>query len=171
MASGSLVWGLVAQHLGLTLTLLVSAGGLSVSALLMLRYRLPSTDADLMPSNHWPEPLVSQSRSHEQGPVMALVHYRIRSEERSSFLGLLERLSEERRRDGAHAWGVTEDAADPTHIVEWFVVASWTEHLRQHARVTRADAELQEQIRSYHILNDPPMVEHLLALTVGTQPR
>ncbi|HEY6641520.1 MFS transporter [Povalibacter sp.] len=170
LAAGSLVWGLVAQQLGLTLTLLLSAGGLTITALWVLRYRLPSMDSDLLPSNHWPEPLVSSSSAHERGSVMVLVHYRIRTEDRSAFLDLLGRLSAERRRDGAHAWGVTEDAADPAHIVEWFLIASWTEHLRQHARVTRADADLQEQLRAYHTLSDPPVVEHLLGLTVGSQP-
>jgi MFS family permease len=140
-AAGSLTWGLVAQQLGLELTLFVSAAGLALAALWVLRYRLPSMDLDLMPSNHWPEPLVNAASTHERGPVMVLVHYRIREEDRAAFLELLGRLSEERRRDGAHAWGVTEDAADATHIVEWFVLASWAEHLRQHARVTRTDAD------------------------------
>ncbi len=171
MALGSLAWGLIAQQLGLTLTLLVSAGGLLMSAVLMLRYRLPPADLDLMPSNHWPEPLVSPATAPEHRSVMVLVHYRIRSEDRSAFLSLLERLSEERRRDGAHAWGATEDAADPTHIVEWFLLASWVEHLRQHARVTHADADVQAQLRAYHTLDEPPIVEHLLAVTADSHSR
>lgn len=170
-AAGSLSWGLVAQQLGLEPTLFLSAGGLAIAAVWALRYRLPSMELDLMPSNHWPEPLVHAASPHERGPAMVLVHYRIRAEDRAAFLDLLGQLSEERRRDGAHAWGVTEDAADAAHLVEWFVLASWAEHLRQHTRVTRADAELQERLRAYHISSDPPVVEHLLGLTVRPQPR
>jgi len=31
---------------------------------------------------------------------------------------------------------------------ETFVVSSWAEHLRQHDRLTRADSQLEEQLRS-----------------------
>ena len=34
------------------------------------------------------------------------------------------------RRDGAYAWGVFEDAADESRMVETFLVESWLEHLR-----------------------------------------
>ena len=44
---------------------------------------------------------------------MVTVTYRIRRPDRAAFLAALDRLSEERRRDGAYAWGVSEDAADP----------------------------------------------------------
>jgi hypothetical protein len=55
---------------------------------------------------------------------------RIAKDDRADFLTVLERLSEERWRDGAYAWGISEDAADPDHIVEWFFVESWAEHMR-----------------------------------------
>ncbi len=61
---------------------------------------------------------------------MILVEYRVTRDDRVLFLKALERLSEERRRDGAYGWGVTEDAADPDRIVEWFMVKSWAEHCR-----------------------------------------
>ena len=60
--------------------------------------------------------------AHDRGPVMVTVTYRVRRADRPAFLAALDRLSEERRRDGAHAWGVAEDAADPERIVEWFFV-------------------------------------------------
>ena len=48
-----------------------------------------------------------------------------------------------RRGDGATAWGVTEDTADPAELVEWFTLPSWQEHLRQHHRTSQAAAALQ----------------------------
>lgn len=59
MAAGSLLWGLVAQELGVAATLLVGGVGLLAAGLLFHRLRLPTGEADLQPSNHWPEPLVN----------------------------------------------------------------------------------------------------------------
>jgi len=39
-------------------------------------------------------------------------------------------------------------------------VNSWGEHLRQHERVTKADRELEERIRSYTLKE--PTVRHLI---------
>jgi hypothetical protein len=71
--------------------------------------------------------------------------------------------SVERRRDGAYGWGMTEDTADPDKLVEWFmVVESWAEHLRQHRRVSKADADLQSEVRRFHVGEQGPVVRHFL---------
>ena len=41
-----------------------------------------------------------------------------------------------RRRDGANFWGLFFDAERPERYVEYFVVDSWMEHMRQHRRGT-----------------------------------
>ena len=167
MAAGSLAWGGVAQRFGVPTTLLIGAVGLIGAAAILHRYRLPPVDADLTPSNHWPEPLVVEPVEGDRGPVFVLVHYRIRREDRMPFLRALARLSQERRRDGASACGVTEDSSDANHIVEWFVVESWAEHMRQHQRVSHADADVQRELVRYQIDDAPPVVEHLLALDMN----
>ena len=68
------------------------------------------------------------------------------------------------RRDGAYAWGLHEHTADPERIVEWFMVESWAEHLRQHHRVSHADADLQDEVVRWHIGPQRPEVHHFLAL-------
>jgi MFS family permease len=165
LALGSLFWGLVAEALGIPVTLLVAALALAVVSLALAPLRLPVGEADLTPSNHWPEPAVADAIEHDRGPVMVTIEYRIRREERAPFLAALVRLSEGRRRDGAYDWGVTEDAADPERIVEWFMVESWAEHLRQHQRVSIADADIQREMLRFHIGPDAPVVRHLLAMT------
>ncbi|RZI63048.1 MAG: MFS transporter, partial [Variovorax sp.] len=76
----------------------------------------------------------------------------------------LEKLSLERRRDGAYAWGITEHTNDRECLMEWFLVESWAEHLRQHQRVSNADADLQSAAIQFHIGPDKPVVHHFLAL-------
>jgi MFS family permease len=166
MAAGSIVWGTVAELIGLTMTLLVAAGGLALVALIGGRVKLPAGEADLAPSNHWPEPLLAEPVEHDRGPVLVTVEYRVRREDRPAFLECLRPISAERRRDGAYAWGVAEDAADPERIVEWFMVESWAEHMRQHRRVSKTDADIQAQLRRFHV-GGAPKVQHFLALHPG----
>jgi hypothetical protein len=164
MAAGSLGWGLVAQQVGVPATLVAGAAGLVVAALVFHRVRLPAGEADLQPSNHWPEPLVAEPVAHDRGPVMIQVEYRIRKEDRAAFLAVMKRLSLERRRDGAYAWGITEHTVDAERIVEWFLVESWAEHLRQHHRVSHADADLQAEAMRFHKGPGRPEVHHFLSL-------
>jgi MFS family permease len=164
MAAGSLGWGFLAQEITTDTTLIVAGAGLAIAALLAHRAPLPSGEGDLTPSLHWPEPAMAEPIAHDRGPVMIMVTYRVQQADRSAFLTALERLSEGRRRDGAYAWGVSEDAADPEHIVEWFFVESWAEHLRQHKRVSKADADIQAETRRFHQGTEPPLVQHFLAV-------
>lgn len=164
MAAGSLGWGLVAREIGVPYALAVSAAGLVVVALLFHHVRLPVGEADLQASNHWPEPLVAESVTNDRGPVLVQVEYRIRQEDRAAFLDAMKRLSQERLRDGAYAWGVVEHTNDPQRVVEWFFVESWAEHLRQHHRVSHADADLQAEALRFHAGPGKPEVHHFLTL-------
>lgn len=164
MAAGSLGWGLAAQAAGVTGALLIGAAGLVAAAVIFHRVKLPTGEADLQPSNHWPEPLLAEPVAHDRGPVMIQIEYRIRKEDRAAFLRAVHRLSQQRRRDGAYAWGAAEHSHDPEQVIEWFMVESWAEHLRQHQRVSHADADLQSEALRYHVGPDKPVVHHYLAL-------
>ncbi|NGX96625.1 MAG: MFS transporter [Candidatus Afipia apatlaquensis] len=168
MAGGSLGWGCVAGAVGIRTALLISAAGLLVAALVLKRMALPAGEADLTPSRHWPEPLTADTVEHDRGPVLILIEYRIALGDRPKFFEGLRKLSQARLRDGAYGWGITEDAADPEKIVEWFMVESWAEHLRQHHRVSNADADVQRDTMQYHIGPDGPVVRHFLAMELGS---
>lgn len=164
MTAGSLAWGGVATLIGVPLSLLAGAGGLAMAGLVFHRLKLPRGEADLVPSNHWPEPLTAAAVEYDRGPVLILIEYRVAAPDRPAFLAALVRLSADRRRDGAYDWGITEDAADPELVLEWFMVESWAEHLRQHRRVSKAAADLQEEVLRFHRGEQPPVVRHLLSL-------
>lgn len=164
-AAGSLLWGIVAEAIGIHGTLVAAALALVVVAFAVLRLPLPAGEADLTPSSHWPEPAIAEPVEHDRGPVTITIEYRIARENRAAFLAAIARLAPERRRDGAFAWGVSEDAADPERIVEWFMVESWAEHLRQHRRVSQADADIQAEMARFHSGPGAPVVRHLLGLS------
>lgn len=161
---GSLLWGALAEGVGVPRTLLAGAVCLAIAALLADRFRLPVGEANLAPSNHWPEPILAEPVAHDRGPVLVTVEYRIWPEDRSRFIEILGRLAQQRRRDGAYAWGLSEDAGQPERMLEWFFVESWAEHLRQHRRVSHADADVQAEALRFHRGEQLPTVSHYLGV-------
>ena len=164
MAAGSLAWGLLAQQIGVPMALLVGAVGLVAIGFVFHRVKLPTGEADLQPANHWPEPMLTAPVAHDRGPVVVQVEYRVRRADRPDFLRAMQAVERERRGDGAYAWGVAEHTGEPERVIEWFMVESWAEHLRQHHRVSKADADLQAQALRFHIGPEQPVVHHFLAL-------
>ncbi|MGD0559813.1 MAG: MFS transporter [Streptosporangiaceae bacterium] len=93
---------------------------------------------------------------------MVSIEYRPQPGRRGDLIAALEDARFSRRRTGASAWRVWQDATDPDRIVEQFIVASWDEHLRQHERVTRHDAERFAKIRAMTDPDHPDVVTHWL---------
>jgi len=163
MTGGSILWGTLASRSSVTGALTIAAAGLTLTLLLALRWRLPEDSAsDLAPSSHWSEPVVSTPLAHDRGPVLIEIEYRIAPERQAEFTAALRRFRSVRLRDGAIRWDVWEDVADPGRLVESFVVESWIEHQRQHARVTHTDALDQDLLNSFHVGDQRPLVRHLL---------
>ena len=161
---GSALWGELAAVFGLPAAHFLAAAGIVAAIPATWRWKLQAgQDVDLTPSMHWPAPITTQDIAHDRGPVLVTVEYRIKPQDRDAFLEALEPLGSERRRDGAYRWGVFEDAADPSRVVETFLVASWVEHLRQHERVTNADRLVQECVHRFQ-LGEAPKVTHLIAV-------
>src|SRR5262249_12967291 len=160
---GSVIWGQVAGMTGLPAAHLLAAAGVLVAIPLTWRWKLQTgAGIDLTPSMHWPQPIVTHEVEQDQGPVLVTVEYRIDPHNRAAFLPALEKLGAERRRDGAYAWGVFEDAAVEGRMLETFLVESWLEHLRQHERVTNADRTVQDTVQRFQ-LEGAPKVTHLIA--------
>ena len=168
MALGSALWGQVAKLYGLPLThFLAAAGALAVIPLLW-RWKLHTGAADdLTPSMHWPAPVVARDIEHDRGPVQITIEYQIDPADRAAFIKALTEFSAERLRDGAYDWGIYEDAAEPSRMLETFLVPSWLEHQRQHHRVTQADHDTQESVRRFHKGEAPPLVRHLITARSG----
>jgi MFS family permease len=163
MTGGSILWGTLASRSNVASALMIAAAGLTLTILLARRWRLPKdTATDLAPSNHWAEPVVSIPLANDRGPVLVEIEYSIAPERQADFVSALRRFRSVRQRDGAIRWDVWEDVTQPGQVVEGFVVESWIEHQRQHARVTQTDALDQELLNAFHIGDRPPIVRHLL---------
>jgi len=164
MSCGGVLWGIIAQHLGLPATLLCAAIALVLSLGAHFVYPLRmGHEVDLSPSLHWTEPIVVTEPHPDAGPVLVIVDYRIDPNRASEFLEAMRALGRVLRRDGASRWGVFRDQARPDRYVETFMVESWAEHLRQHARFTGDDRAIQDYARSFHLGPGTPAVAHLIA--------
>src|SRR3954454_6416845 len=162
-AFGAVMWGAVADVLGLTAAFLLPAAGLVLAALLGLLLVPLQSEHDVRHSElPWPRP-PSLDRAPDAGPVLVTVEWRLRDPDVPDFLDVMRDLARARRRTGASLWGVFQDAEDPALFLETFTVNTWREHLRQHVeRGTVADAALEERARAYLTRDTGPVVRHLV---------
>lgn len=163
MTVGAILWGALASWLGIGPALLTAAAGLAATVPLVGHKRIERNAQDLSPAGHWPEPVLAVPIEDDKGPVMVTVDYVIDHSRQADFIAAVHRLGEERRRDGAFQWGVMQDLSDPARFTEYFLVESWAEHERHHARVTRTDADLQAEVQAFHIGPSAPVVRHMAA--------
>lgn len=167
---GSALWGWAAGRIGLPATHYLAAGGALLALIATRRWRVHSgPPADLTPSMHWPEPVLAAGLEHDTGPVLVTVEYQVAHEHLAELLALLEQIGRERRRDGAFAWRLFQDAAHPERVLETFLSDSWLEHLRQHQRVTNADRLVEDRARQ--LLREAPRITHYLAAQAPAPPR
>jgi MFS family permease len=162
MTLGSMLWGEVASLTGLPIAHCMAAAGAVAAIPLLRRWKLESGNViDLTPSMHWPEPVLSNDIDNDRGPVLVTTEYNIAPVDRSAFLAAIQHLAAGRKRDGAYYWGVFEDAAVSGRWIETFLVDSWLEHMRQHARVTRSDQLAEEAVARFQI-EGSPKVTHFI---------
>lgn len=109
LSLGSVIWGQIAAMLGLPAAHFLAAAGALLTIPLTWRWKLrTAAGIDLTPSMHWPAPIITHEVAEDRGPVLVTVEYRIDPRGRAAFLAALDKLGQQRRRDGA-AWGVFED--------------------------------------------------------------
>jgi MFS family permease len=163
LALGSLGWGVLTGATDVRLALMVAVAGLVAGVALARRWPLgPGERFDLSPALHWSEPAVAFEPGPRDGPVLVTLEYRVPNERADEFLDALQELARVRRRDGAYAWDVYEDLEQAGRYLEIFWVRSWREHMRQHARLTVGDLELERRVKSMHVGDRPPLARHLL---------
>jgi len=170
MSIGSALWGQVAALIGLPGAHFAAAAASLLAVPLLWQKKLQTNgEVDLTPSLHWPTPVHYHEIDDDRGPVLVTIEYHVDPRSREAFLNALQRLSQERRRDGAYGWGVFEDAAEEGRYLETFLVESWLEHMRQHERVTRADHLLQNVVQQFQIEGTPRVTHFIEPMTGKTR--
>ena len=102
---------------------------------------------DFSPAMHWRAPIVARRVENNQGPVVAVVEYRVDADNRSEFLSAVDELGYARKRDGAYAWGVLRGRRRQRTLPRDLFDKSWLEVLHQRERATNADEMLRSRVR------------------------
>jgi MFS family permease len=162
LGGGSVLWGTVAEHVGIPGALMIAALSLAVGLVVEARYPVGLGEGINLAPFSRPVPVVTNEPHSEHGPVLVTVEYRIDPQRAAEFNVAMLELGRFRRRDGAVDWGLYEDVAEQGRYLETFMVESWGEHLRQHERATIADRKISERANSFHLPKTPPAVAHLV---------
>jgi MFS family permease/quinol monooxygenase YgiN len=164
MALGAIGWGQVAVRIGISAALTGAAVGMLAAIALTWRFRLREGKApDFTPSLDWAAPVLAEDPEPDAGPVLVTIEYRVDAAHRAEFVAAMRDVREMRRRNGAFVWHLFHDSAEPTRFLESFMDESWTEHLRQHERVSVADREIQQRANRFLVKGASTRSTHWLA--------
>ncbi len=164
LSVGSLVWGELADHASLKISLLAAAAWMLASALLAIPFPMRSAEGlDLAPAEPLLDPLVPGDIDPDDGPVVVMIEYQVDPADWPAFRVAAEQLKRLRLRDGALRAGVFSDIGNPAQITEFFYIATWGEHQRQQHRFTREDQAVEARVRQFHTGPAEPRVTHFLA--------
>jgi Transmembrane secretion effector len=163
VALGGLLWGGAATSVGIGPTLV--GGALLLTASLTLAIPLSINFSRSL--NLDPAPLDSPHEFEftpkpEDGPVTVTRELIIPPEDREEFLALVGQLRLIFLRNGAFLFRVDENLEHPGTFRTEMLVSSWAEHLRQYARMTKAETELVERVWTMHAGDAEPVVRHYL---------
>lgn len=159
---GALLWGAVADAVGVRTTLLIASAGFAPGLLAVRWLGLPVVDRPDMEVVARPHPDVVAEPEATDGPVMVLVDYNVSAPHQEQFIELMEELRVVRRRIGATRWGLFEDAGRPGHFVESFVMGSWGGYLLQLSRYTAADLRIYEAAMALNSPAHQPSVSYFV---------
>ena len=176
VALGGILWGWSATALGLRQTLL--GGAILLAASLVLAIPLSINFAQSL--NLDPAPLDTRFHNFplapkpDDGPVTIVLEYIIRPEDREEFLALQDQIRLIMLRNGATFFHVDESLENPGTFRVEQLVSSWAEHLRQHARVTKAESEILQrawEMDVRHLPDARPVAHHYVSANRMSTPR
>jgi MFS family permease len=160
-AIGALLWGLMAQWLGLVPTFVAAAAvmalGTATVAVWPLR-NVSGLNRDL--AVFQPVPELAREPDLDEGPVLVTASYAVEPEQIPAFLDAMAKLRRSRLRTGASSCDLFQDGTNPSQFVQVSQYPTWGEHLRHHTgRLTGADQALYEAATA--LATGRPEVKHL----------
>jgi hypothetical protein len=100
----------------------------------------------------------------DDGPVTITMDFHIDAANRSRFVELMRDIRLVYLRNGAFSWRLDEDLAELNRFRVEMLVASWSEHLLQHERITREEQEYLEAAWELDLRPDGPTVKHYISV-------
>jgi MFS family permease len=165
LAVGSVIWGSMANTLGIQITLSVASLALGVTILAKKRYNTTLLDElDFTPSgDHWSlPPDLSIDLPQNDNQVLITIDYKIDPKLSNEFEKSVRELGRILKSEGMAYWELFQDTADIGHYVEIRIADTWTDHMRQHERVTKNVQIMEDKIRLLLKDGPKPIVSHYI---------
>jgi MFS family permease len=167
MALGGLIWGGMGACFGAKFTLLAAAALLLSS--LALAFPLSIDFAGKLNFDPAAPTLQYHSLLHlphpDDGPVTIVMDFQIDPANRSRFMELMRDIRLMHLRNGAFSWRLDEDLGELNSFRLEMLIASWSEHLLQHERITREEQEYIEAAWQLDLRPDGPIVKHYISVS------
>jgi len=169
IAIGSWVWGVIANHIGVERTLLISGSVLVASPLLTRWMRMPPVGARNEEAMEViADPEVRLSLSARSGPIVIEIEYRVDPNKARLFYAIMQRVQLSRQRNGAYGWSIARDIANPELWTERYHCPTWHDYLRQRNRSTESERTLQRRALKFHMGREPVRIRRMLERPIGS---
>lgn len=160
MAAGALLWGFVANLVGVTVALILAGLAVVPTWMAALTGRFPEVRI-AGEAVSWPLPDADISGDILDRRAHVSITWRVPAELLAEYLPAMENVRRSRRRTGGRHWVLTQDVENPELYVESWVVDSWHDHLEQHeVRQSLEDTEASEAVR--RIVGEPVAIRHFV---------
>ena len=163
LAVGSVIWGIIANSFGIPVTL--SIASLALGATIIARKRYSTTlldDLDFTPaSDHWSLPTeLSVDPPQNDSQALITIDYKIDPKLSDEFEQSVRELGRILKSEGMAYWELYQDTTDIGHYIEIRIADTWTDHMRQHERVTKNVQVMEDKIRALLKDGPQPIVSH-----------
>ena len=123
-------------------------------------------DLDFTPagSDYWSlPPQLSVDRANSEGQALITIDYRIDPKLSDEFEQSIRELGRTLKSEGMAYWELFQDPVDIGHYLEIRIADTWTDHMRQHERVTKNVQVMEDRIRELLKDGPQPIVLHYIA--------
>jgi MFS family permease len=169
LAVGSVIWGTIAFVVGIPIALSISSVALAATIIVRKRYRATFVnDLNFTPAgvDYWSlPPQLSTSPLKSDGQALITVEYRIDPKSTDEFERTMRQLGVILKSEGFAYWELFQDPADNSRYIEIRIAETWTEHMRQHERVTKNVQIMEDKVRALVKDGTQPIVSHYIGKT------
>lgn len=163
LSVGGWVWGVAAERLGTQGALGLSSAAMICTALLALRFPMPSTQGlDLNPLQDRTSVVALPPLHPDTGPLQVQIEHRLAPGALPRFETLMEKRRAHLSQLGARNWTLMHDLAAGEAWIETFRVASWSDYQRLMFRRTNESLSLRQELLSLQNGQAKPVVRVLL---------
>jgi hypothetical protein len=166
LAVGSVIWGIIANAFGIPITLSVASLALGATIIARKRYSITFVDdLDFTPagSDYWSlPPHLSVDPSQSDSQALITIDYKIDPKLSDEFEQSVRELGRILKSEGMAYWELFQDPADIGHYLEIRIADTWTDHMRQHERVTMNVQVMEDRIRVLLKDGPQPIVSHYI---------